>query len=112
MKSRETPKQFDLIVFDWDGTLMDSAAAIVASLQGACRDLELPVPDDERARYIIGLGLHDALSHILPGLDPAHYPRVADRYRHHYFARQHEVAFFDGTLEMLNALKALRVVSS
>ena len=42
------PRQFELLVFDWDGTLMDSAAAIAASLQAACRDLELPVPSEER----------------------------------------------------------------
>src|SRR5262249_36491177 len=92
MKSR----RFDLIVFDWDGTLMDSAAAIVASLQGACRALGLPVPDDGQARYIIGLGLHDALSHILPGLDAAQYPRVVDRYRHHFQALDGGTALFPG----------------
>src|SRR6185295_15395294 len=84
MKSGETPKQFDLVVFDWDGTLMDSAAAIVASLQGACRDLDLPVPGEDQARYIIGLGLNDALSHILPGVDRTRYPAVVERYREHF----------------------------
>ena len=92
---------FDLIVFDWDGTLMDSAAAIVASLQGACRDLDFPVPGDEQARYIIGLGLHDALSHILPGLDASQYPRVVDRYRHHFLALDGGTALFPGIAEVV-----------
>ena len=102
MKSRQA--SYDLIVFDWDGTLMDSAAAIVASLQGACRDLDLPVPDDAQARYIIGLGLHDALSYILPGLDAAQYPRVADRYRHHFLALDGGTALFPGIAEVVASL--------
>ena len=53
--------RFQLLVFDWDGTLMDSAAAITYSLRSACADMGLPVPSEEKARYIIGLGLHDAL---------------------------------------------------
>ena len=49
------PKRFDLLVFDWDGTLIDSAGAIAACIQAACRDLDLPVPDETRARHVIGL---------------------------------------------------------
>jgi phosphoglycolate phosphatase len=45
-------QQFDLIVFDWDGTLMDSTAHITRSIQAACRDLSLPVPADEAASYV------------------------------------------------------------
>ncbi|MGA0034358.1 MAG: HAD family hydrolase, partial [Burkholderiales bacterium] len=74
---------FELLVFDWDGTLMDSAAAIAESLQAACAELALPVPDDTQARYVIGLGLTDAMKHILPDLPPAEYPKVVDRYRIH-----------------------------
>jgi phosphoglycolate phosphatase len=102
MKFRQN--SFELIVFDWDGTLMDSAAAIVASLQGACRDLDLPVPSDEQARYIIGLGLHDALSCILPGVDASQYPRVADRYRHHFLVLDGGTTLFPGIAEVVAAL--------
>ena len=102
MKSRQA--SYDLIVFDWDGTLMDSAAAIVTSLQGACRDLDLRVPDDEQARYIIGLGLHDAFSYILPGLEASQYPRVADRYRHHFLALDGGTALFPGIAEVVASL--------
>jgi phosphoglycolate phosphatase len=102
MKFRRT--SFDLIVFDWDGTLMDSAAAIVASLQGACRDLDFPVPGDEQARYIIGLGLHDALSYILPGLDASQHSRVADRYRHHFLALDRGTTLFPGIPEVVASL--------
>ncbi len=100
-----TRRRFDLIVFDWDGTLFDSTASIVRCIQDACADLGLPVPDVERAAYVIGLGLHDALQHAVPGLDPARYPELGQRYRHHYAARRHELELFPGTTEMLHALK-------
>jgi phosphoglycolate phosphatase len=100
------PRRFDLIVFDWDGTLFDSTGLIVRCIQAACRDLGIEVPSDERAAYVIGLGLHDALQHAAPGLPSERYPELGRRYRHHYAARQHELVLFDGTLEMLAALKA------
>jgi phosphoglycolate phosphatase len=99
-------RRFDLIVFDWDGTLFDSTALIVRCIQDACRDLGAVVPSDADAAYVIGLGLHDALRHAAPGLAAERYPELGLRYRHHYFARQHELSMFPGTLEMLQALKA------
>ncbi len=98
------PRRFELLVFDWDGTLIDSAGAIVASLQAACRDLGLPVPSDERAHHIIGLGLHDAMAHVLPGVDSGEYPRVAERYGHHFRLRDAETPLFPGAEEALRAL--------
>ena len=98
-------RRFDLLVFDWDGTLMDSAAAITASLRAACRDLDLAVPSEEQARYVIGLGLHDAMSHILPGLDAALYPRVVERYRVHYLRLDAGTALFPGAAETIAALR-------
>jgi phosphoglycolate phosphatase len=103
---RALPKQFELLVFDWDGTLMDSASAIAASLQAACRDLDLPVPSEEQARYVIGLGLDDAMSHILPGLDPARYQEVRSRYRFHFMERDAGTALFPGAAETVTALHA------
>jgi phosphoglycolate phosphatase len=100
-------RRFDLLVFDWDGTLMDSAAAITASLRAACRDLDLAVPSEEQARYVIGLGLNDAMSHILPGLDPALYPRVVERYRVHFLQLDAGTALFPGVAETIAALHDL-----
>jgi phosphoglycolate phosphatase len=102
----DRPRRFDLIAFDWDGTLFDSTALIVRCIQAACRDIEVAVPSDERAAYVIGLGLHDALEHAVPGLPKERYPELGRRYRHHYFASQHELSLFPGTLDMLHALKA------
>ena len=97
---------YQLIVFDWDGTLLDSAAAIVAAIMGACSDLGLPRPPEARARHVIGLGLGDALRHAVPELPESDYPRMVERYRHHYLASDHELALFDGTAEMIDALAA------
>jgi phosphoglycolate phosphatase len=96
--------RFDLLVFDWDGTLMDSAAAIALSLQSACRDLDFPVPAEEHARYVIGLGLDDAMAHILPDLDPSHYSSVRERYRHHFLANDAGTTLFPGAAEAITAL--------
>jgi phosphoglycolate phosphatase len=99
-------KQFDLIVFDWDGTLMDSTAHITRSIQAACRDLDLPVPGDEAASYVIGLGLRDALQIAAPTLDAADYPKLSERYRFHYLTRDQHTELFVGVREMLEDLRA------
>ncbi len=99
-------RAFDLIAFDWDGTLFDSTALIARSIQAACADIGTPVPSDHDARYVIGLGLTDALRHAAPMLEPGRYRELAERYRFHYFASQHEIVLFDGTLQMLQSLKA------
>lgn len=97
-------KQFDLIVFDWDGTLMDSTATIITSMQAAARDLGLPVPDKKSASYVIGLGLQDAMQAVLPDLDPVHYPRMVERYRHHYLSQDQSLLLFDGAKALLEDL--------
>ena len=99
-------RRFDLIAFDWDGTLFDSTALIVRCIQSACRDLGVAVPSDVDAAYVIGLGLHDALRHVTPDLPPERVHELGRRYRHHYLARQHELVLFEDTLDMLHALKA------
>jgi phosphoglycolate phosphatase len=97
--------RYDLLVFDWDGTLMDSAATIVASIQAACRDLGLPVPEQARASHVIGLGLHDALAYAIPGLPVSDYGRIVERYRQHFLARDPGLRLFPGARKMLAALK-------
>ena len=89
-------RRYELIVFDWDGTLMDSAAAIAASVQVAARDLGLAPPSDARARHIIGLGLDDALRHALPDLPRERYTELSLRYRHHYLVRDAVLTLFEG----------------
>jgi phosphoglycolate phosphatase len=97
-------KQFDLIVFDWDGTLMDSTSTIVNCIQAAAKDLGLPVPRDTAAAHVIGLGLHEAMQAAMPDIDPKYYPRMVERYRYHYLSKDHELVLFDGVREMLQEL--------
>jgi phosphoglycolate phosphatase len=96
---------FDLIVFDWDGTLFDSTRLIARCIQSACADLGAAVPSDRDASFVIGLGLADALRHAAPDVPRERYGELAERYRHHYLSNQEEIVLFDGTLEMLLALK-------
>ncbi|UDG83193.1 HAD-IA family hydrolase [Candidatus Vallotia lariciata] len=101
-----TRKQFNLIVFDWDGTLIDSTPHIIRSIQRACQDLGFPVPDSASASYIIGLELHDALQIAVPALDPSQYFLLAERYRVHYLSGDLHIKLFPGVREMLNELCA------
>jgi phosphoglycolate phosphatase len=106
MALSEPPRRFRLLVFDWDGTLADSTEIIAGALQRACVDLGLRAPADDEARFVIGLGLADALRHIAPTLPVADHPRLSERYRHHYLARDPEIPLFAGAREMLSELDA------
>ncbi|MES2755835.1 MAG: HAD-IIIA family hydrolase [Pseudomonadota bacterium] len=97
-------KQFDLIVFDWDGTLMDSTSTIVTSIQSAARDLGLPIPRDEEASHVIGLGLHEAMQAVMPNIEPSMYPKMVERYRYHFLTKDPELVLFDGVRDMLTEL--------
>jgi phosphoglycolate phosphatase len=99
-------RRFALIVFDWDGTLADSTGIIARCLQDACRDVGEPVPDDVAARFVIGLGLRDALNHVAPNLPVERYPELSARYRDHYLARDPDIPLFAGARELLDNLAA------
>ncbi|MFO7541307.1 MAG: HAD-IA family hydrolase [Thiobacillus sp.] len=99
-----TPKQFDLLIFDWDGTLMDSAGVIVDSIQRACEDIGQPVPSDRASRQIIGLGLVQALQALLPDLSADAYPQLVERYRHHYLGRDDLIPLFEGVADGIREL--------
>ena len=97
---------YELVVFDWDGTLMDSTHVIATSLQAACRDVGIAVPSGEDARYVIGLNLADTFAHVAPDLDEPGRVRLGERYRHHFLAREHEMPLYGGVREMLDDLLA------
>jgi phosphoglycolate phosphatase len=99
------PRQFDLIAFDWDGTLFDSTALITRAIQAAVADVGGTVPTDQSASYVIGMGLMQALAHAAPDVPKEKYPLLGERYRHHYMARQHDLSLFDGVLPLLAELK-------
>lgn len=99
-------RRFDLIAFDWDGTLFDSTAIIVRCIQRAVVDVGGQAPSDEAAAYVIGLGLMAALAHAAPDVPPEKYPQLGARYKHHYAAHVNDLTLFDGVLPLLAALKA------
>ncbi|HXZ50836.1 MAG TPA: HAD-IA family hydrolase [Burkholderiales bacterium] len=97
--------RYALIVFDWDGTLIDSPAAIVECIQAASRDLGLQAPDPERASYVIGLGLEDSLRQAVPQLARERYGEFADSYRRHFLAREDFMPLFPGVPQLLERLR-------
>ncbi len=99
------PRQFDLIAFDWDGTLFDSTAVIARCIQQAVVDVGGQPPTREQASYVIGMGLMQALAHAAPDVPAKLYPRLGERYRHHYMAHQNDLILFEGVLPMLAELK-------
>lgn len=99
------PRRFDLIAFDWDGTLFDSTAIIVRCIQAAVRDVGGVVPTDQAAAYVIGMGLTQALAHAAPDVPPEKYPELGNRYRFHYLQRQDDLSLFEGVLPLLSDLR-------
>lgn len=99
------PRRFDLIAFDWDGTLFDSTAIIVRCIQQAVIDVGGARPSDKAAAYVIGMGLVQALAHAAPDVPPERYPQLGERYRQHYLAHQNDLSLFPGVLPLLDELK-------
>lgn len=92
---------YKALIFDWDGTLFDSTAIIVSSLQSAFAHLQLPVPERGACRHVIGLSLPHAMQHLCPSLPEDAYPELVASYRQHYLGRDHEIVLFDGVVDGL-----------
>jgi phosphoglycolate phosphatase len=104
--SRPHPRRFDLIAFDWDGTLFDSTQIIVRCIQRAVVDVGGTRPSDQAASYVIGMGLMQALAHAAPDVPESRYAELGSRYRVHYASHQNDLALFEGVLPLLAELKA------
>ncbi|WCM92229.1 HAD-IA family hydrolase [Acidovorax sp. NCPPB 2350] len=104
--SATRPRRFDLIAFDWDGTLFDSTAIIVRCIQDAVRDVGGQAPSDRDAAWVIGMGLMEALAHAAPHVPPEKYPELRSRYGYHYARHQDDLSLFDGVLPMLEDLRS------
>ena len=102
---RPSSRQFDLIAFDWDGTLFDSTALIARCIQQAVVDVGGALPSERDASYVIGMGLMQALAHAAPDVPKERYPELGARYRHHYLARKDDLSLFDGVLDLLTELR-------
>jgi phosphoglycolate phosphatase len=100
------PRQYDLIAFDWDGTLFDSTQIIVRCIQRAVADVGGAVPSDHDASYVIGMGLMEALAHAAPDVPQERYAELGASYRRHYLAHQDDLSLFQGVLPMLADLRA------
>jgi phosphoglycolate phosphatase len=105
MTTRKSDRQFDLIAFDWDGTLFDSTAIITRSIQAAVVDVGGAKPSDQDASYVIGMGLMQALAHAAPDVPPSKYPMLGERYKFHYSQSMDDITLFSGVLELLAGLK-------
>lgn len=97
-------RNFDLIVFDWDGTISDSTGLIADCIQCAAQDLQLRVPTVEQAKHIIGLGLLQSTETLFPELSAADRARFAARFREHYVPRDHEAPLYPGIVDLLKSL--------
>ncbi len=96
---------YNLIVFDWDGTLMDSMAAIVFAIQQSARDLHLREPTEREAKNVIGLGLTEAFQHVWPELEKGQYPDLIHAYRQNYLKNDGALGFYAGIFPLLEILK-------
>ena len=95
-----------MIIFDWDGTLCDSVAQIVRSVQGVAREMGLPVPSEAEVANIIGLSLHRAMEVLFPEVPPVELEQLISGYSSHYVANEEAPpAMFPGALETLNELR-------
>ena len=97
-------RRFDLIAFDWDGTLYDSTQIIVRCIQAAVTDVGGQTPTHEQAAYVIGMALMPALAHAAPDVPQDKYPLLGERYRYHYALHHNDLSLFEGVLPMLQAL--------
>jgi phosphoglycolate phosphatase len=102
--------RYSVLVFDWDGTIIDSASTIAECIRRAAADIGLPVPTKEQASHVIGLGLQDALRHAVPGLAPERVPEFVERYREHFRASENQMDLFAGMRDLLAALSTARTL--
>lgn len=97
---------YQLVIFDWDGTVMDSTGRIIACMHKAGADLCLPVLEDDAVREIIGLGLPEALRTLYPGIDDDALARMRERYAVHFVAAEASPSrLYPGARETLAALR-------
>ncbi len=98
-------KPYSLLIFDWDGTLMDSAAHITTCMRNAIAIVDAGPRSDADIRNIIGLGLDEAIQHLYPHGSPALIRQIVEEYRQEFLVRtQHGSELFAGVRETLQAL--------
>lgn len=103
--------RYSLLVFDWDGTIIDSATTIAQCIQLAAADLQLEVPTHEQASHVIGLGLQDALRYAVPQLRPEQMTEFVARYRYHFLMREDLMDLFEGMRELIEGMSKVRTLA-
>ena len=98
-------RKYSAVVFDWDGTVMDSTHSIVTAIQSACVDLSLPVPDARTASWVIGLSLESALYRCVPDLTANQLDDFIERYRHHFLQLDGQIKLFDGIMDVFQLVR-------
>ncbi|MFP5197451.1 HAD-IA family hydrolase [Alcaligenes faecalis] len=101
--------RYAAVLFDWDGTVMDSTYSIASSIQLASADLQLPVPSIQQASWVIGLSLESALYRAVPDLTAEQMPLFLERYRHHFMQRDPHIKLFDGILPFMGELRGRQI---
>lgn len=96
--------QYQLIVFDWDGTLMDSTGHIVSCMRQAINKLELEPLEDTQISHIIGLGLTEAVQTLYPDGNTTLWSSLADCYRQTWLNSPEETPLFDNAIALLHQL--------
>jgi phosphoglycolate phosphatase len=104
-RKKPVPKRFDLIVFDWDGTLADSTRMITECIREASAEAGLVVPEPVAASNIIGLGLREAIVELFGSLSDSQHRLLVERYRHHYLTRDQQTLLFEGAAHALEKLE-------
>ena len=97
-------KQFDLIVWDWDGTLADSTSIIIDAITTASFELGLGDIPRASASNIIGLSLNEAIKTLLGDIGAEKTQALAARYRHHYYEHEENIPLFEGAVETIQEL--------
>lgn len=98
---------FELLVFDWDGTICDSLSHIVDSLRYALSRMQMPERDEDTLRSIIGLGLLEAMERLFPGINRAQTEELASHYREfHLASTSGNTPLFPGVERTLGKLHA------
>lgn len=100
--------KFDLIIFDWDGTLINSIDWIAHCLQKAGRECGFATPELQDAKNVIGLSIHHAMLALFPGADSDTLDKLVACYNQEYFSKRlSRDDFFVGVYDMLLQLKQL-----
>lgn len=97
--------KYSTIIFDWDGTVVDSTYVIVDAIKKASRELGLEEPTTQKASWVIGLSLPKALLEVVPGLDETRLQEFIQAYQKYYFSADPDLKLFDGILPMIKRLR-------